>query len=272
MERVNARALFSNVLKSVISSWQTEFCIMWMSLAAAAAATVGRVALLRWTFSYCSEHFLLRWICLLFWTFFFTVLNVFCALNIFMRCWFFLFWAFVVVMKNVCCIKHSHVVLNIFPCCTGACFSSASAAPLQKNSANLSASSGKWCVMSHLSFKLASTATTTHNVENWINGLLKVVRGVSKLKPARSSLLVVELLKPLQSDDACSQSSTNRRSCSRRTPTELQGVFCSFREYSIYNLIAFTFSSSFFYSLLPLPLELCLRLLKPCSGITSVKM
>ena len=181
----------------------------------------------------CAEHFLtalniflLRWICLLFWTFF-TVLNVFCALNIFMRCWFFLFWAFVVLMKNLCCIEHSHVVLNIFPCCTGACFSSASAAPLQKNSANLSASSGKWCVMSHLSFKLASTATTTHNVENWINGLLKVVRGVSKLKPARSSLLVVELLKPLQSDDACSQSSTNRRFCSRRTPTELQGVFWS---------------------------------------------
>ena len=258
MERVNARALFSNVLKSVISSWQTEFCIMWMSLAAAPAATVGRVALLRWTFSYCSEHFLLRWICLLFWTFFycaerflcaehfltalnifncaefvccfehfFTVLNVFCALNIFMRCWFFLFWAFVVVMKNLCCIEHSHVVLNIFPFCPGACFSSASAASLQKNSANLCASSGKWCVMSHLSFKLASTATTTHNVENWINGLLKVVRDVSKLKPARSSLLVVELLKPLQSDDACSQSSTNRQSCSRRTPAELQGVFWS---------------------------------------------
>ena len=181
----------------------------------------------------CAEHFLtalniflLRWICLLFWNSL-TVLNVFCALNIFMRCWFFLFWAFVVVMKNVCCIKHSHVVLNIFPCCTGACFSSASAAPLQKNSANLSASSGKWCVMSHLSFKLASTATATHNVENWINGLLKVVRGVSKLEPARSSLFVVDLLKPLQSDDACSQYSTNRRSCSRRTPAELQGVFWS---------------------------------------------
>ena len=227
MERVNARALFSNVLKSVISSWQTEFCIMWMSPAAAPAATVGRVALLRWTFSYCSEHFFdaLNLFAVL--NIFFTVRNVFCALNIFMRCWFFLFWAFVVVMKKLCCIEHSHVVLNIVPCCTGACFSSASAAPLQKNSANLNASSGKWCVMSHLSFKLASTATTTHNVENWINGLLKVVRRVSKLKPARSSLLVVELLKPLQSDNACSQSSTNRQSCSRRTPAELQGVFWS---------------------------------------------
>ena len=223
MERVNARALFSNVLKSVISSWQTEFCIMWMSLAAAAAATVGRVALLRWTFSYCSKHFS-------------TALNLsavlkfsYCAERFLLR-WtflcsaeFFLCSAFVVVMKNSCCIEHSHVVLNIFPCCTGACFSSASAAPLQKNSANLSASSGKWCVMSHLSFKLASTATATHNVENWINGLLKVVRGVSKLKPARSSLFVVELLKPLQSDDACSQSSTNRRSCSRRDHFEAAG-------------------------------------------------
>ena len=181
----------------------------------------------------CAEHFLTalnifycaEFVCCF--EHFFTVLNVFCALNIFMRCWFFLFWAFVVVMKNLCCIEHSHVVLNIFPFCPGACFSSASAASLQKNSANLCASSGKWCVMSHLSFKLASTATTTHNVENWINGLLKVVRDVSKLKPARSSLLVVELLKPLQSDDACSQSSTNRQSCSRRTPAELQGVFWS---------------------------------------------
>ena len=56
------------------------------------------------------------------------------------------------------------------------------------------------------------------------------------------------------------------------TILKLQGVFFSCREFSIYNLLAFTFSSSFFYSLLPLPLELCLRLLKPCSGITSVKM
>ena len=74
MERVNARALFSNVLKSVISSWQTEFCIMWMSLAAAPAATVGRVALLRWTFSNCSEHF-------------FTALNLFPVLKFFLLCW-----------------------------------------------------------------------------------------------------------------------------------------------------------------------------------------
>ena len=181
----------------------------------------------------CAEHFLtalniflMRWICLLFWTFFycaecflcteqfyavltFSVLSTCCCDEKIM-----LHWTF------SCCAEH-------FSCCTGACFSRASAAPLQKNSANLSASSGKWCVMSHLSFKLASTATTTHNVENWINGLLKVVRGVSKLKPARSSLLVVELLKPLQSDNACSQSSTNRQSCSRRTPAELQGVFWS---------------------------------------------
>ena len=219
MERVNARALFSNVLKSVISSWQTEFCIMWMSLAAA-AATVGRVALLRWTFFYCAEfvccfeHFFYcaeRFLCAehFYAVLIFSVLSICCCDEIFLLHWTFL-----------CSAEH-------FSCCTGACFSSASAAPLQKNSANLSASSGKWCVMSHLSFKLASTATTTHNVENWINGLLKVVRGVSKLKPARSSLLVVELLKPLQSDNACSQSSTNRQSCSRRTPAELQGVFWS---------------------------------------------
>ena len=226
MERVNARALFSNVLKSVISSWQTEFCIMWMSLAAAPAATVGRVALLRWTFSYCSEHF-------------FAALNLFAVSNIFYCAERFLcaehFYAVLIFsVLSICCCDEKFMLhwtfsccAEHFSCCTGACFSRASAAPLQKNSANLSASSGKWCVMSHLSFKLASTATTTHNVENWINGLLKVVRGVSKLKPARSSLLVVELLKPLQSDNACSQSSTNRQSCSRRTPAELQGVFWS---------------------------------------------
>ena len=200
----------------------------------------------------CAEHFLtalniflLRWICLLFWTFF-TVLNVFCALNIFMRCWFFLFWAFGVVIKKICCIEHSHVVLNIFSCCTGACFSSASAAPLQKNSANLSASSGKWCVMSHLSFKLASTATTTHNVENWINGLLKVVRGVSKLKPAG------RLYSLWSCSNRCSQ--TTLVPSLRQTANPAVGehqlscreYFEAAREYSIYNLLAFTFSSSYF--------------------------
>ena len=181
----------------------------------------------------CAEHFLtalniflLRWIWLLLWTCFYSAERFLCAEH-FYAVLIFSVLSICCCDENLCCIEHSHVVLNIFSCCTWAYFSSASAAPLQKNSANLSASSGKWCVMSHLSFKLASTATTTHNVENWINGLLKVVRGALKLKPARSSLLVVELLKPLQSDNACSQSSTNRQSCSRRTPAELQGVFWS---------------------------------------------
>ena len=110
MERVNARALFSNVLKSVISSWQTEFCIMWMSPAAAPAATVGRVALLRWTFSYCSEHL-------------FAALNLFAVLNIFLLCWTFSVHWTVLCGVDFFCSEHlllwwkNYAALNILMLC-----------------------------------------------------------------------------------------------------------------------------------------------------------
>ena len=215
-----------------------------MSQAAAAAATVGRVALLRWTFSYCSEHF-------------FAALNLFAVLNIFYSaerfpCADYFYAVLIFSVLSICCCDEKFMLhwtfsccAEHFSCCTGACFSSASAAPLQKNSANLSASSGKWCVMSHLSFKLASTATTTHNVENWINGLLKVVRGVSKLKPAG------RLYSLWSCSNRCSQ--TTLVPSLRQTANPAVGeyqlscreYFEAAREYSIYNLLAVTFSSSY---------------------------
>ena len=201
----------------------------------------------------CAEHFLtslniflLRWICLLFWTFFYSAERSPCADY---------FYAMLIFsVPSICCCDEKFMLHWTFSCCAEhfsllhwSMFQQCFSCSLAEEFGNLSASSGKWCVMSHLSFKLASTATTTHNVENWINEVLKVVRGVSKLKPAGRLYSLWSC-----SNRCCSQTTLVPSLWQTANPAvgehqlSCREYFEAAREYSIYNLLAFTFSSSYF--------------------------
>ena len=173
-----------------------------------------------------SEHFLLRWICLLFWTFFYSAERSPCADY---------FYAMLIFsVPSICCCDEKFMLHWTFSCCAEhfsllhwsmfqQCFSCSLAEEFSKLERQL------WKVMRYVTFVFQVSFYCNNNsqcgkLNQWS---VKSCERRFKTEASRSSLLVVELLKPLQSDNACSQSSTNRQSCSRRTPAELQGVFWS---------------------------------------------